>query len=125
MDLGAQTSVTSSSAKRANCSGPVAMAAIEWRNVVKSIRAEAESLECKEYLEVRYEDFINSPRETVGKIYEFCGLPHSSRVTKQLSMYKEFTNMNEKYSSRPKEDIVVMNMIMEALLKNLGYTNSS
>ena len=103
--------------------GPVALAAIEWRNVIESIRGEAEDLGGKEYIEVKYEDFVKSPTKTVGMIYEFCSLPQSNRATRQLSMYREFRNMNEKYRSRSKEDIAIMNGIMGVLLAKLGYSN--
>lgn len=100
---------------------PVALASIQWRNVILGIRAEAGSLGEDEYLEVKYESFVEDPMGVVAMIQEFSGLEFSARVRDQLALYKEFHNMNNKYKSRVSNEIRMMEEIMGPLLAEFEY----
>ena len=54
---------------------PSALAAIQWRRVVRSIQAESAELQAGQYLEVTYEEFIRSPARTISQAWSFSGLP--------------------------------------------------
>ena len=51
------------------------LAAIAWKLLMDSYERASQGLLPQRYLEVRYEDFLEDPRETVESILSFTGLP--------------------------------------------------
>ncbi len=76
---------------------PMILAALQWRNIIELARMEAKQLEERQYLEVKYEDFVEDPHSTLRTLYEFCKLPDSSAAHQKLDGDRELENMNFKY----------------------------
>jgi hypothetical protein len=53
----------------------IAEAAGKWKKFVVAARAAAQFGD--EYLEIRYEDFLEGREEIYGKVLDFCGLPYT------------------------------------------------
>jgi len=49
--------------------------ALQWKQVIQEIRRTSKNLKKEQYMEIRYEDLIRSPDETLKNITEFCKLP--------------------------------------------------
>ena len=58
----------------------VVLAGICWRLLMDSFEQAASALDPGRYLEIRYEDFLAEPRESLGRILEFLELPWSHRL---------------------------------------------
>ncbi len=64
---------------------PVAVCALWWQWQVKSGRSSGVNLGAERYLEVRYEDLIEDPEQTLRAITAFLGLPFAPEM---LTYYK-------------------------------------
>jgi sulfotransferase family protein len=61
-----------------------ALAAIEWRIQMRAIDAARESLDPKQFLEVKYEDFCEQPVEHFRRVLEFSELPPSKELEDEV-----------------------------------------
>lgn len=65
-----------------NASGQsfVVLAGICWRLLMESFEKAAATLDASRYLEIRYEDILDEPIESLKKILDFLELPWSARL---------------------------------------------
>lgn len=64
----------------------VALAGLCWCLLVNSVDAARREVDTSRFLELRYEDFVASPREELGRILEFAGLDVSSRFRRRFDV---------------------------------------
>lgn len=95
----------------------LAIASIEWRNVITGIRDEAATLGPGDYHEIKYEDYIADTAESISRLYTGCGLNASF----SHKLHPQLSNMNEKYMERSPDEIKCMQDIMGSYLLELGY----
>lgn len=60
----------------------VTLAAITWKMLVESFEKSKVCLDVSQYLEIRYEDFLENPREVLQRMLEFCNLDWSRSFEK-------------------------------------------
>jgi hypothetical protein len=53
---------------------PEALAAVQYRAVVRTTRAEAQALSASRYVELEYEEFIEDPHAKLDRLFAFAGL---------------------------------------------------
>lgn len=100
----------------------LALAAVQWRRIIYAARSEASGISEDRYLEIKYEDFMNNPYDSMSKLLDRCALKRSSRVYNYMRSIK-FKNMNFKYTQSIRNDhIAMLNDIMGDLLIELGYS---
>jgi hypothetical protein len=101
---------------------PAGLAALEWRAVVERARLEAAALPAGHYLEVRYEDFVAGPRESLDSILEFTGLPSDRRpleyAAEKVGVRDLSANWRERLSA---EDLGAVEDAAEETMRQLGY----
>lgn len=98
---------------------PVRIAAMHWQKNVKEILQNKSQLHGR-YFEVRYEQFVRVPKETIKNILKFCEL---KPYPKYLQLIPEkLPNMNYKWRKElnPIEKKEV-NKILRKTLRELGY----
>ena len=78
---------------------PLALAAIQWRRIIKVARDEASKISNSRYYELKYEDFINAPHDHIEKLFEFFGLENSKKVHNYIDKFSQLKNQNYKYLS--------------------------
>ena len=101
---------------------PLALAAVQWRRIIYAARNEALGISEDRYLEIKYEDFMNDPYDSMSKLLDRCVLNPSSRVYNYMRSI-QFKNMNFKYTQSIRNDhIAMLNDIMGDLLIELGYS---
>lgn len=101
---------------------PLALAAVQWRRIIYAARNEALGISEDRYLEIKYEDFMNNPYDSMSKLLDRCALKPSSRVYNYMRPIR-FKNMNFKYTQSIRNDhIAMLNDIMGDLLIELGYS---
>jgi len=101
---------------------PDILAALQWRYVVQSIRADAAELPEGAFTEVRYEDFVQQPVETLASIYRFAGLSVPDlKLHSPESSGGTFRNMNEKWSEMEQSRLLRITAAMQPMLEALGY----
>lgn len=101
---------------------PDVLAALQWRHVVQSIRADAAMLPTESYMELRYEDFVAGPKKSLAAICLFAGLPVDEGFL-AASGYGSgsFRNMNEKWREMDKGRLDRITEAMQPTLQELGY----
>jgi hypothetical protein len=78
---------------------PLALAAIQWRRVIKVARDEASKISNNRYYELKYEDFIDDPHDHMERLFEFSGLENSKKVHNYIDKFSQLKNQNYKYLS--------------------------
>lgn len=79
---------------------PIAVAAAQNRAVIEGIRREAQTLlttEC--YQEVRYEDFIARPRQTIERLWQSVGLAPDETNLERIDSYPLQASRNQSLSN--------------------------
>jgi Sulfotransferase family len=97
------------------------LAANHWRFVVERLLADSQTLPASQYLEVRYEEFIDSPTQVLAQIVEFCGLPWSASFAKNVAE-RRLVSANTKFRSQfDTTELAAMSDVFGPLAKKLGY----
>ena len=101
---------------------PYVLTAIQWNRIIETTQSEAKRLTNSDqrYLEVRYEDFVKSPKDILKKVFSFCGLESSSpTVINCLNDVEIHSNFNKKYLEEWDHDTVnkVSNVIKQKMQK--------
>ncbi len=95
--------------------------ALTWRECVLAARRVGRSLPADRYLEVRFEDVVNRPEETVPRLLDFMGLPKSKEIDEFVAK-KIDRQVSDKWVNRFSE--AEMKLIMPYigdLCRELGY----
>lgn len=74
----------------------LALMSIQYRSIMQVCEEEKRRLGKNDYTEIRYEDFIDNPLETIRRICSFCNLPQSGKVEEFLKQ-QNYINGNRKY----------------------------
>ncbi len=105
---------------------PLALAAVQWRAVVRSARDEAARCAPTRYGEVRYEDFIANPHTTLDQLATFCGLRPSRAPHRFLDSRLDLRDMNLGWGEAfDPGELQMLNEVMGDTLEELGYGSSS
>jgi hypothetical protein len=105
---------------------PLALAALQWRALVRGARAEAERYAPDSYAEIRYEDFVADPREALASMVQFCELPYTGEAQEFLARRVDVRDMNQR--SRDAFTEAESDMLAELIgdeLAELGYLGGS
>uniref|UniRef100_A0A672J8C3 Dermatan sulfate epimerase like n=1 Tax=Salarias fasciatus TaxID=181472 RepID=A0A672J8C3_SALFA len=114
---------------------PVLILAHLWLAHTAAVLRVSESLPEEAFLQVRFEDVVNSPQETAETIHTFLGVPVSPSALNQL-VFTTSTNLyNLMYEGDispanikiwrqklPQKDIRLIEDVCEPVMKRLGYT---
>jgi hypothetical protein len=100
---------------------PEALAAVQWRAVLRTTREEARAVGDR-YTELRYEDFVARPRQELDRLFAFAGLPPDAKaglfVDQRLRVRDLTAEWRQRLSASQVETIEAMTT---PLLTDLGY----
>jgi len=100
---------------------PVILASHEWRKIVQTTREEAHGLGRNQYTEVKYEDFVGSPRDEIDRLSAWAGLAGPGDVRFETPG-AGIVDMNRKYLEVFSDvQIDAMDRVMGPMLGQLGY----
>jgi hypothetical protein len=98
---------------------PEAVAAEHWVRSVERLLADSRSLPPTRYLEIRYEEFSESPEAVLSRVSAFAGLSSSPRLAESVSTV---ASQNDKYKSQfGDEELRTVERIVAPLATRLGY----
>jgi hypothetical protein len=102
---------------------PIALAALQWRNVVEIARREGAALGSTQYLELRYEDFLANPRKELENLLARSRLKRDPRVFGFLAKRFEIRDMNtaSRATASSEEEVLLEDLIGTAL-RAYGYS---
>ncbi|XP_028290405.1 dermatan-sulfate epimerase-like protein [Gouania willdenowi] len=114
---------------------PVLILAHLWLAHTAAVLRVSETLTDVSYLQVRFEDVVNSPQETAETIHTFLGVPLSPTALNQLifttstNLYNLLyegdispTNINIWKQKMPQKDIRLIEDVCGNVMKRLGYS---
>jgi hypothetical protein len=94
--------------------------ALQWKMTVEYIRESARSLPAERYIEIRYEDFMEKPVETLISVGEKCGLSWDRAYLTEL--VSDVQSRNYKWRENlTRSQIETINELSGDLLAQLGY----
>lgn len=100
----------------------LALAALQWVAVIERARDEASAIAPQRYAEVRYEDFVTDPKQTIAAAIEFLGLQPSAQVDAYLRERVSLRNMNYQWrESFSDAEVGALGEIMGEWLDRFGY----
>lgn len=98
------------------------MTAMQWTRIHEIAHQESIDLGAERYVEVRYEDIMKKPHETIEELMLWTGLEPCDRVHEYIDSLGELKNMNEKYREHlTQRQIDSITHIMSNELARLGY----
>jgi hypothetical protein len=101
---------------------PLALAAIQWQEVVLSTRIEAEQLAPDRYTEVAYERLVSDPHTVLDELLDFAELPASPSAHDFVEDRLKIRDMNAAWQGRlSAADVERITPLMADGLKAYGY----
>lgn len=80
-------------------STPLALAAMQYRSIMKICEQEKNLLKDEQYMEIQFEDFLKAPADTMTQLLSFAQLPASSKIIKYVNN-RNYIDTNDKYLSQ-------------------------
>ena len=101
---------------------PVALAAIQWREVVETAWREKKTIGKNRYVEIRYEDFVKDPNEILNSTCNQVGLKPSKNLWQYTQSIGKVFDMNYKYKKNlTNNQIKIIEKITFSTAKQAGY----
>lgn len=100
---------------------PLGLAALQWQELVRGAREEAERNVPDRYAEVRYEDFVADPHATIDEMTDFCELPEAAEPHEFLRARVEIRDMNRGSAAASESERELLDALIGAELAALGY----
>lgn len=101
---------------------PSFLAALQWKFIMDLSRDEAAKIPDTNYIEIKYEKYIENPHQTIESLYGFCGLDNSERVHSYIDNTQKLKNMNYKYFEQlEKKELGDINSLLSSYLMEFGY----
>ena len=93
----------------------------QWVETIKIATDDGRKVAPKNYLEIRYEDFINSPRKTIIEIAEFAELKNIEPIIEFCEANAVPNRVNKWRQSLDRSVLDEIQEIMEPTMSQLGY----
>jgi len=100
---------------------PVALAALQWVRELEVARDEQAEMPPQQFVEVRYEDYIQDPHATLRRLYTACGLGDSAATHRYIDAHDMLSDTNLKYRNMDAEDLELITSIMCDELHRYGF----
>ncbi|MFO8054721.1 MAG: sulfotransferase [Bacteroidales bacterium] len=102
---------------------PVALAAVQWKQVVEYAWQESKKLAPGKYMEVHYEQFVKDPQKAIDHIFSRLRLPPSENAYRFINSIAQVkNNMNKKYRQHlSSSEIQLIDEITMATARKAGY----
>jgi len=101
----------------------VVLSGLCWRLLMDSYRSAAESLGPDRYMEVRYEDFLSAPEQTLRGIVDFIDMPWSRRVARALGRMRLDTSRRRPFERElSPAQLGQLERCLGPALERYGYT---
>lgn len=100
---------------------PEELGALHWKNNVREIIRQSRCLPKGRYLEIKYEEFTDNPKNCLKKVFEFCGLKWNKNFESFVET-AQIKNMNFKWKKNlGLNERKIIESILHSLLKKLNY----
>ena len=95
--------------------------AIQWRESVKAMREGIKRIDRSRIFELHYEEFIESPSETLERLLDFCELPVNKELMNHADERVRNYNIRSWRDYHSVDEICAIEPLMTEQLQELGY----
>lgn len=100
----------------------VVLAGIAWKLLMESFEESSARLGADRYLEVRYEDFLQNPRQSLQSIACFLGMPWSDRLQSALRTHRIDDSRRRAFEKDlSPAQLAELQSSLDPVLKRYGY----
>lgn len=101
---------------------PIVLAAIQWREIIKYAWDEKTKIHSNDYLEVKYEKFVENPCETLKYITKRMNLDYSKDMDRYIMTHGKVKNMNYKFKHNLQpSDLKKIMQVTGVIANQVGY----
>jgi sulfotransferase family protein len=101
------------------------LAGIQWKLLMDAFEAAKAQVPAEQWLEIRYEDFIGSPREGIGAILGFLGLEWTAQFEAGFRRYRFDAGRTEAYrNDLGIHDVALLDDVLAPMLAQHDYVQS-
>ncbi|MCA9102831.1 MAG: sulfotransferase [Pirellulales bacterium] len=104
--------------------GRLEYTALTWRECVAAAREVGRRLPANRYLEVRFEDVVARPEETVPRLLEFLGLPPAKEVDEFIAKRIDRSTVGKWLDRISDEEMARIMPYVGDLCRDLGYIDT-
>lgn len=98
------------------------LAALEWKTLMDAFEVAEQEIPADRWLNVQYEEFVQSPRDVVTRILAFAGLPWTDAFERQFKTWKIGVDRKSAYvTDLPSADVERMTQSLRNHLRRWGY----
>ncbi|NQX76869.1 sulfotransferase [Gilvibacter sp.] len=99
--------------------------ALQWQACVHATQADKNQLDANQFIEVKYEQFVNNPQEELKTILEFLGKTSATSEEVSEAVARVSNRSVGSHEKLSKEEQQALNEICEPTLQALNYDNVS
>ncbi len=100
----------------------VTLAGISWRILMESYENQKNALGSEHYLEIRYEDFLENPRDKLGEVLNFSGLDWTTDFDRQFNRFDIRKSRAKAYEKDLNEkQLAQLDASLSEMLEKYGY----
>lgn len=97
----------------------IEISALQWKNSIDTVINYKTYIDPNNYMEIKYENFIENPIKMLNEIFDFIGLEKEDYIEKMsLGVKKSISKWDKELSN---EEINDVNKLIGYTLNNLGY----
>lgn len=101
----------------------VALAGLSWRFLMEGYMAEGAKLGPERFMEVRYEDFVNNPVQSLRSMVQFLGLPWSTRIERVAMRGGVYESRRRAFETDlAREQVAELEGVIGPMLARYGYS---
>lgn len=101
---------------------PVALSAIQWREIIETAWLEKQLIDKSRYIEIQYEEFVKNPITLLDSVFNRVKLRNSENVISYINSIGKVHNMNYKFKKYlTDEDIFLIEKITSKTARKAGY----
>ena len=100
----------------------VVLGGLQWKILMDAFEESRAALPDEQWMQVRYEDFVESPRSHLEEILSFAGLPWNEEFERGFARYEFMPERRDAYRDNltPKQ-AAALDQVLETHLQRLGY----
>jgi omega-hydroxy-beta-dihydromenaquinone-9 sulfotransferase len=101
---------------------PVALCAVQWKEILEITWQEKKLIDSERYVEIRYEEFVKNSYDVLTNAFNLFDLPLSHNVFSYVNSIGKVYDMNYKYHNNLKScEIDIINKITSITAGKAGY----
>ena len=100
-------------------------AAVHWRDAVTRVRTFGAAVSREQFLELRYEDLLDDPSSTLGRVASFLGITNHAElvagIAERLRVQVRSGNSNKWRAGLDRRDLACIETVARAAMSELAY----